>query len=236
MTTALIEIVFVCAAVGAASLAVFMRPAEEAAESRMQTAGAAGERRVARTLARARIPAVHDVTIRDRRGTHQIDHVAAAGDGLFVIETKTWRGDLRGHPGAATWILANPETKVAARVYNPIMQNETHTDVIGLIARVPVQSIVIMVGHARMPGGLPEPLMPLAGAVLHMTKAGPPSPRALAGLAEIERLKQAAGQTAVASQHIRRMRRMKPAESRSLWTVAGMATMAFVWLFFKLPI
>lgn len=235
MIPQVLETLCVLIAVGAASRALFVQPGEDAAQARMQKAGVAGERRVARTLDRARIPAVHDVTISDGRGTHQIDHVAAAGDVLWVIETKSWRGDLSGHHDAPTWLLMNPQKRVAARIYNPIMQNETHADVIRLVARVPVQSIVIMAGHVRMPGGLPEPIMPLAGAVLRMTQAGPPSSRALAGLAEIERIKQAAGQGSLASQHIRRMRRMKPAESRKLWAAAGVAMAGFIWMMVTHP-
>ncbi len=235
MTTALVEIVCVFIAVASASLAVLMRPTEEAAEAQMQKAGAAGERRVARTLVRAGIPAVHDVTIRYRQGTHQIDHIAAAGDALFVIETKAWRGDLRGYPDQPQWTLTKPG-RSSASVYNPLMQNRTHADVIAAVAGMPVKSIVIMAGHARMPGGLPEPMMPLASAVLRMTQAGPPSPRALAGLAAIDRIKQDARQSVVAGQHIRRMSRRKQAESRRLWSVAGIATVAFAWLVLKLPI
>ncbi|MEE3504537.1 nuclease-related domain-containing protein [Acidiphilium acidophilum] len=235
MTTALVEIVCVFIAVASASLAVLMRPTEEAAEAQMQKAGAAGERRVARTLARAGIPAVHDVTIRDQQGTHQIDHIAAAGDALFVIETKTWRGDLRGYPDQPQWTLTKLG-RPSASVYNPLMQNRTHADVIAAVAGMPVKSIVIMAGHAHMTGGLPGPMMPLASAVLRMTLAGPPSARAMSGLAAIDRIKQDVRQSVVAGQHIRRMSRRMPAESRRLWSVAGIATVAFAWLVLKLPI
>jgi Nuclease-related domain. len=234
MISAITEIGCVVIGIGAAIAAVMLRPSEDEAQSRMQTAGAAGERRVARALDRARIPAVHDVTIRDRQGTHQIDHVAAAGDCLFVIETKTWRGDLRGFPDRPQWTLSKPG-RAPVPVYNPIMQNATHVQVIEGVTRVPARSIVLMAGHARIPGGLQEPMMPLAGAIMRLTQAGPATARAVAALAAIEAIKQDAGQTALAGRHVRRMRAMKLTRSQNLWALAAGAGAAFVWLMITHP-
>lgn len=214
-------------AIGAATGAIMRRPAEQRAEAKAASAGSAGESRVARALDGARIPAVHDVTIRDQRGTHQIDHVAAAGDGLMVIETKTWRGELIGDPDRPGWTLAKPGDDTIG-VYNPIMQNETHANLIRRIAQVPVRSIIVMAGHVRMSGGMPEPIMPLASAVLAMSQAGQPSQRALAGLAAIERLKLDPRQAIVAGHHKQRMAGRKPAPSRTLWSLAAFAGSIFV--------
>lgn len=214
-------------ATGAAAGAIVTRPNDQAAQNHASQAGAAGEKRVARALDRAGVRAVHDITLRDQRGTHQIDHIAAAGDCLYVLETKTWRGDLAGQAQAQHWTLKKPGGE-AQSVYNPLFQNETHRDVIRRVAQVPVKPLVILAGHVRMNGGLPPGMMPLAGAVMEITRAGAASGRALAALETLARFRDQPRQTALSAAHSRRMRRQKPTRTRQLWTLAVFAGLVFV--------
>ena len=54
--------------------------------------GRKGEAGVGAALARLRLLALHDVVLADDRGVTQIDHLVRAGDGIVVIETKTYAG------------------------------------------------------------------------------------------------------------------------------------------------
>ncbi len=211
-------------AFGAAAFAILSRPAELDAIAQTEKAGRAGERRVARALERAGIPELHDLTIRDQHGTHQIDHIAAAGDCLYVIETKTWRGRLCASPAARDWSLTRPAA-APVRVYNPILQNETHTRLIRRLTQMPVASVVIMVGHVAADAPLPEPIVRLPTAILRMTQAGRGSPRALAALDTLGRLKCQRQQPALAARHRADLRARAPAPtSARWWRVSALAT------------
>jgi hypothetical protein len=61
------------------------------------------------------VPAVHDITLRDYRGTHQIDHVAAAGACLYLLETKTWRGQITERPPRQTDLAVDHQRRMARR-------------------------------------------------------------------------------------------------------------------------
>jgi hypothetical protein len=214
-------------ATGAATAAILTRPGEDITEMAMRRAGDAGEDRVALALDRASVPAVHDITLRDYRGTHQIDHVAAAGDCLYVLETKTWRGQITGRPQMRDWFLRGL-SGTEKRVYNPVLQNETHADVIRCIAQLPVRPLVILAGRATPPEGSAEVMMPLARAIMEITRAGPPSRRALASLGTLGRFKEQPRQADLASEHQRRMTKRKPTISRQLWTICGVAVLVFI--------
>jgi hypothetical protein len=227
MLAIIAEFVSGMVATGAAAGAIMTGPNDQAAQGHAVKAGAAGEMRVARVLKRANVPAVHDITLRDQRGTHQIDHIAAAGDCLYVLETKTWRGDLAGQAQAQHWTLKKPGGE-AQIVYNPLLQNETHRDVLRRVAQVPVKPLVILAGHVRMSGGFPPGMMPLAGAILEITRAGAASGRALAALEAVARFRDQPRQAVLSAAHSRRMRRQKPTRTRQLWTLAAFAGLVFV--------
>ena len=65
---------------------------------------------------------------RNRTGTAsiQIDHIFLSHKGIFVIETKDYRGRIYGDAFQNSWtqVLAYGNTK--NKLYNPIKQNETH--------------------------------------------------------------------------------------------------------------
>ncbi|WP_155856321.1 nuclease-related domain-containing protein [Acidiphilium cryptum] len=226
MIVLLVELVSGMVATGAAAAAIITRPTDQATETHAQRAGAAGEKRVARALERAGVPAIHDITLQDRRGTHQIDHVAAAGDCLYCLETKTWRGELMGHAHAQQWTLKKPDG-AAQRVYNPLLQNETHRDVIRRVTQVPVRPLVILAGHVQLAGEPVPGMISLTSAIMEMTRAGAASGRALAALEALERFRGQSRQAVLSAAHRRRMRRHKPACTRQLWILAVGAALVF---------
>lgn len=61
--------------------------------------------------------------------TCQIDHIVVNTSGVFVLETKNYKGIISGSRNQREWIqtLANGEQN---SLYNPIMQNNTHKGVV----------------------------------------------------------------------------------------------------------
>lgn len=78
-----------------------------------------------------------DVVLVTDRGTTQIDHVVVSRFGLFVIETKNYRGEIYGNDNQKEWTQIIP-TKVTYRIwktytyitkskfYNPVKQTLIH--------------------------------------------------------------------------------------------------------------
>ena len=70
---------------------------------------------------------IYDVTIPGENGkTSQIDHIYVSNYGIYVIETKNYAGRIYGKDGQREWtqVLAHGNTK--NKLYNPVMQNQTH--------------------------------------------------------------------------------------------------------------
>ncbi len=57
-------------------------------------------------------------------GENQIDHIVVSKFGIFVIETKNWKGNIRGAENELNWIKYNCGYKEV--LYNPILQNKRH--------------------------------------------------------------------------------------------------------------
>ncbi|MCJ8014186.1 NERD domain-containing protein [Paenibacillus sp. KQZ6P-2] len=62
---------------------------------------------------------------KSRTGYSQIDHVVITPQGLFVIETKNYTGEIKGKREEKTWTVSN-----RFRMYNPFMQNYGHIQAI----------------------------------------------------------------------------------------------------------
>lgn len=56
----------------------------------------------------------------------QIDHIFISHKGIFVIETKDFRGRIYGSAYQRNWTQVLAYGEVKNSLYNPIMQNETH--------------------------------------------------------------------------------------------------------------
>ncbi|MGE4339968.1 MAG: hypothetical protein AB7E55_29025 [Pigmentiphaga sp.] len=132
-----------------------------------------------------------------------------------------------GHAHAQQWTLKKPDG-AAQNVYNLLLQNETHRDVIRLVAQVPVRPLVILAGHVRVAGGPVPGMEPLTSAIMEMTRAGAASGRALAALESLARFRGQPRHTVLSAAHRRRMRRQKPTRTRQLWTLAVGAALVFL--------
>ena len=85
---------------------------------------------------------------RNSKGTSsiQIDHIFISHKGVFVIETKDYRGRIYGDRYQNSWTQTIGYKRIQKnKLYNPIRQNETHTRYVERIVcrRVPFYNIVI---------------------------------------------------------------------------------------------
>jgi hypothetical protein len=110
---------------GVAAAAHRLRIRENRSEERAVQAGLRGEADVARTLSEA-LDQTHylfnDLLIRDGRATAQIDHLVVSPKGLFVIETKNWRGHIEGHAQEERWAQTREPGQAPVPVFSPILQ------------------------------------------------------------------------------------------------------------------
>ena len=102
---------------------------------------------------------MHDLTLytgdAKRAMTTQIDHIVISATGILVIETKNWSGTVHGSPNLPYWTQVYASGKKYS-VYNPLKQNLLHCQTVSLAVeeRVPVFSVVVMVGSADLPSSL----------------------------------------------------------------------------------
>jgi Holliday junction resolvase-like predicted endonuclease len=191
-------------------------------EDRAARHGNSGELRVARSLAKAGYTLLTDLTVQHGGGTHQIDHVVRGQDRLFVIETKTWRGEIEGRAGGQTWTLHRPRRRGAITVYNPLFQNQTHADVINAMTGVPVTPLVVSAGFLTVPPELAARVLALPGLPAHLGPPRAPTGRIERAFRELTRRKAAWGQKTLAARHIRWMRASRHFDPvRALWVASA---------------
>ncbi len=127
--------------------------------------GRKGERRVAAVIARLDVPALHDVILPVEDGLTQIDHVVQGPDRVLVIETKTYRGHITGHPADEAWVQHLPDGTTSHTLRNPVWQNRRHCRAVeGVLAglSVPVSGYVVSAGVATFADDLAGLVVPLA--------------------------------------------------------------------------
>lgn len=89
--------------------------------------GKIGERKVSNKLnwlPRDKYIVIDDVILPTPRGTSQIDHIVVSIYGIFVIETKYYKGWIYGGEHSEYWTQNVYGEK--HQFYNPILQNEGH--------------------------------------------------------------------------------------------------------------
>ena len=127
-----------------------------------------GEARLSRALKRQFVPPnyhlLNHVTLRLRNGTTQIDHVLVSRFGVFVIETKDYKGWIFGGPGDRNWTQVLYRAKF--RFQNPIRQNYGHVcairELLDFLPPDVIQSIVVFAGDAAFKTAVPGGVFTLA--------------------------------------------------------------------------
>ena len=93
-----------------------------------------------------------DLIVRTSWGTSQIDHVVVSKYGIFVIETKNYKGWIFGHENSEKWMQNIFGHKYS--LANPVRQNRSHMralrNILSDIIRCPMISIVAFSGNASL--------------------------------------------------------------------------------------
>ena len=90
---------------------------------------------------------INNIILKDETGkTSQIDHIIINQNGVYVIETKNYKGTIYGDEWNFNWIqeLNNGNQY---EFYSPIRQNQTHMNMVlnAIQMQVPIYSIIIFV-------------------------------------------------------------------------------------------
>lgn len=120
-----------------------------------------GERAVAKGLSRldpATYHAFHDLYLPrpDGQGTTQLDHVVVCPFGIFVIETKNYRGWIFGSEKQAQWTQQIYRQK--NRFQNPLHQNDLHVRALMDCLDLPRDAflpVVFFIGDAKFKNPMP---------------------------------------------------------------------------------
>jgi len=90
-------------------------------------------------------------------GTTQVDHVVASTAGIFVIETKNFRGWIFGTEKQREWTQQIFRKK--SRFQNPIHQNKLHVSALSHYLGLPEEifrPVVIFIGNAEFKTAMPD--------------------------------------------------------------------------------
>lgn len=112
--------------------------------------GKRGENRVRRIIGKTQEGlryVFNDYKIVDEGMSCQIDHILINQNGVFVIETKNYSGNIYGTDEQREWTQVLSYGKVKNKIYNPVKQNNTHVYRIRKILpkEFPLVSIVVFV-------------------------------------------------------------------------------------------
>lgn len=89
--------------------------------------GAKGEKKVnsiLSSLPKRKYKIINNIIFQTPKGTTQIDHIVVSKYGVFVIETKNYKGIIYGDEGREYWVQNLSGEKHS--FYNPIRQNMAH--------------------------------------------------------------------------------------------------------------
>jgi len=115
--------------------------------------------------------ALHNVTIPTRDGTTQIDHIFVSTFGVFVVETKNYKGWIFGGEHQPTW--TQKIYKQSFKFQNPLRQNYLHTqtlqDRLG-IGPEAIHSVIVFVGDCEFKTLMP-PNVCIGGAFVGYIKS-----------------------------------------------------------------
>ncbi len=116
---------------------------------------------------------LNHITLKIKDGTTQIDHILVSRFGVFVIETKDYKGWIFANAKHATW------TQVLYRVkfkfQNPIFQNMRHVraveELLEFLPSQAIKSAVVFTGSAEFKTDMPSGVYTLSGLINHLKSA-----------------------------------------------------------------
>jgi hypothetical protein len=134
----------------------------------------AGEELVAKTLlANFKTQDYHllnHITLRHRGVTTQVDHILVSRFGVFVIETKDYKGWIFANAEHATWTQVTFNDKF--KFQNPIHQNYLHVkavqELLDFVPASAIQSAVVFTGDAEFKTEMPSGVFTLPKLIQHL--------------------------------------------------------------------
>ena len=99
----------------------------------------------------------HDVIIPSSHGTTQIDHILVSPFGVFVVETKHYKGWIYGSADQSSWIQVVYKSKY--KFQNPLRQTYRHKKVLSKYLGVEestIQPVISFVGDVKFKTELPS--------------------------------------------------------------------------------
>jgi Nuclease-related domain len=116
---------------------------------------------------------LNHITLKLKDGTTQVDHILVSRFGVFVIETKDYKGWIFANAKHATW------TQVLYRVkfkfQNPIFQNMRHVraieDLLDFLPPETIKSVVVFTDRAEFKTYMPSGVYTLSGLIDHLKSA-----------------------------------------------------------------
>jgi hypothetical protein len=113
---------------------------------------------------------MNHVTLRLKDGTTEVDHILVSRFGVFVIETKDYRGWIFADAKQANWTQVLFKDKF--RFQNPILQNFRHVRAVqGLLDFLPpgaVKSVVVFTGVADFKTEIPQGVFSLSDLIEYL--------------------------------------------------------------------
>ena len=100
---------------------------------------------------------LHDVIIPSNNGTAQIDHILVSPFGIFVIETKNYKGWIYGSESQSNWTQVIYKSK--HNFQNPLRQTHRHKKVLSKylsISETNIQTVISFVGDVQFKTELPS--------------------------------------------------------------------------------
>ncbi len=117
--------------------------------------GSLGEYRIGRRLRRLpdeEFTVISDLLLCTSAGTTQIDHLVISRSGIFVIETKNFKGWIHGNANSEYW--TQTIYRVRTKFRNPVKQNWAHIyalkEVLSDLKQIAYHPIVVFVGSAEL--------------------------------------------------------------------------------------
>jgi len=112
---------------------------------------------------------IPDIMLPTSDGTTQIDHIIVSRYGLFVIETKTYKGWIYGSENESQWTQVIFRRK--ERFQNPLRQNYKHTKTLSDLTGIPhdyFKSLVVFVGDCEFKTDMPSNVVHIRDFVRHI--------------------------------------------------------------------
>ena len=136
--------------------------------------GWCGELAVRRRLSkldRKAYVSLHDVLLEKDGDFTQVDHIVLSVYGVFVIETKNYKGWIFGSEKGRTWTQTIYMKK--STFQNPLRQNYKHVKFLEEVVGIPMQallSVIVFTGDCTFKTDLPANVMMKSGKLLKHIK------------------------------------------------------------------